>query len=135
MGCGWIASIIAFIGILKSIQIAFTVFGLIPVTWQDFEQGIRAENLGLPIQIEEGLSLTKMSTNWKDKSITYHYRFNYQTLNKKTFDLQNAKQINLENCSSYKDILGYPAKKIINEYEANDGTIAIIEILPEDCGF
>lgn len=134
-GWGWVASILAVIGILKALQMMAVLFGLTPTAWNDFEKGVRAENLGLPVQIEKNLALTRMSTNWKDKSLTYHYQFDYQTLNKNTFNVQKAKDASLESCGEYKEMLGRPVKKIILEFKANDKTKAEIEILPEDCGF
>ena len=132
---GWIASILAALGVLKALYAAAVLFGVLPATWNDFEKGIHIENAGLPIKIDDETTLIRMSTNRSEKSLTYHYKFDFPTLNENTFDTKTAKNIALESCIDFKDILGSPAKIIFIEYEANDGTKVNIKIIPSDCGF
>lgn len=132
---GWIACVLSAIAILRAVVAFATMIGIVPMQWRDLEKGIIIENVGLPIVIEEGLILTKMSTDSKDRSLTYHLRYDYKTLNDETFDLKVAKEASLESCADMKRFLEVAVKKIIYHYEANDGTTIQVEILPADCGF
>ena len=132
---GWVASTLAAIGIVRVLILSATLLGLMSLTWRDIENGVRIENLALPVQIEEGLIFTKMVANSDEKSLSNYFKFDYETLNEDTFDLKIAKEGSLESCADYKDFLEGPVEKIIIIFEANDGTTMQFEILPEDCGY
>ncbi len=132
---GWIATIIAGLGILRALYSAAVVVGLQSLSFSDIESSVAIENLGLPVEIEQGLTLDRMETNRSEQSLTYVYGFDYPTLNSETFDTTLAKEGTLESCEEFRDWLTGAVKKIVLVWRANDGTTQSIEILPEDCGF
>ncbi len=131
---GWVASIIGTVSIIKGVYALLTVLGIVSFSWAEIEKGIAMESTALPIEIGEGLTLTKMSADSNNKSITYKFMFDYKTLNNKTFDTTIAKDAILTSCIDLKIYFDGPVTNIIYNYEANDGTEVDIKILKEDCG-
>ncbi|WP_282605682.1 hypothetical protein [Pelagibius sp. Alg239-R121] len=132
---GWLASLLAVIGIFRSFQLAAVTFGLILPSWHDIATGIRFENFTLPMEIDEETTLVRMSTNLSDKSLTYHLDIDLPTLDDNSFDAEYVKWTMLVACVDLKSYLEGPVRKVVYEYKANDGTIRRAELLQEDCGF
>lgn len=131
---GWAATIIAVIGIVRTLYSVLMIFGVISTGWGQFAAGIERENIGLPVELEKGLILSRMSVNKANYSLIYLFDFDINTLNSSRFNLDLAKEAVLEDCSELTKFLNNPVKIIIFRYAANDGSTADIEIYPQDCG-
>ncbi len=131
---GWLATILAVLGILGALRSAAVTVGALPLSFRDIESSVQAENLGLPVIIEEGLSLVRMETNRQDHSITYHYGIDAPTFDPDAVDRVELKKSVLEGCEDFEDWLAGPVKKIIMVWSATDGASFQTEIVPADCG-
>jgi len=131
---GWAATAIAVLSLFKILVSILVLLGVMPLTWKDLSRSIRAENLALPAQIAEGLTLHEMRLNQEDSSLTYFISFDTPTLNNNVMDTDTVKSAILEGCVDFETMLSGPVKKIIYRYEANDGTLSLINIFPKDCG-
>jgi hypothetical protein len=132
---GWIATFLAVLGLIRTLKLAIVVFGLAPMSLQEFRDATIAENLALPMDLGDGVVLQKMSVDSNKKSLTYHVTLDLRTINNNVFDVVAAKNYATEDCDDYKDFLGNPVDVIVLEYRANDGTKVNVDIFPEDCGF
>ena len=130
-----IATVLAVLGIMKALYSTAIVTGLAPMSFKDVERTIAIENLGLPVKLENDLTLKKMLTDRSERSLTYVYGIDVAALDKEGFDAESAKRATLEGCSDLKPWLSGPVTKIIMKWQANDGTSVQVEITPSDCGF
>ncbi len=131
---GWVATVVGGLSLIKTAMSALVILGLMPMTWSTLSKSIRAENLALPAQIGEELTLHEMRLNQADKSLTYFIHIDTPTLSNNAMDTDIAKSAILDGCMDLEPMFKGPVEKITYRYEANDKTLSLIDVLPKDCG-
>lgn len=125
---GWLAVLVLTLGTVQIVWSLIGASGLRDVSWSELVDGIRQENLALPIRVDEITTLRKMETNWQDRSLTYKFEVELDGLNERDFSFV------LENrCPEINHLFESGAKLIIYDYSGEDGSGNSVQIAADDC--
>lgn len=131
---GWAARIVAGLAVLPLIYLVLTLLQSGPRTWSDIEASNQIDNKGMPVQIDTGLTLVRLSSNRESKSITYHINVNSETLNKPYFDVVKMRKAFLDQCDLLIKALRDPVEALVYDYKSIDGSKREVQIARKDCG-
>ena len=124
---GWAATVISVIGLAQVAVVALKMSGAMPYNFQDFTDGLLAENAGLPVRVDDVTVLSRIDTRASDKSILYYYKLDTQIADKQYFKKTIREQILDKNCEDLVDMLDGGAKRFEYVYSLpNNSKVSVI---------
>ena len=124
---GWIATVLSVIALARIAVVALKLSGAMPYNFQDFSDGLLAENSGLPVRVDEVTVLNRIDTRFSDKSILYYYKLDTQIENEEYFKKTIRAQIMDKNCKVLVEMLDGGAKRF--EYIYTDPNINKVNVI------
>ncbi|MEO1280928.1 MAG: hypothetical protein AAFV69_04245 [Pseudomonadota bacterium] len=130
---GWTATVLVVIGVAMMPVNLYKSWNPTFDTWNKVEGIATALSLTAPVTINEVLTLTKVSADETNKSMTWHMDADVETIDEMTFDPVAVKNQELSGCDDLKGYLDGPVETLYFAYTATDGTVGQIAITEADC--